>query len=648
MTRRPAVAVIGGFAFVAVIAALILGFETLRVGEGVVFITDSGSGRWIRMARPSRPEAHPILRHSVEFRTHFETASNLDHARLEFRAVKAASIRLDGTIVHRETLDDTDWRRRRTVELGPVAAGPHVLSVRVSSDATPALLWADSDDLPLSTGLGWRVIAAHRDWQPVVLASLRPPAFAFSREFPHVARAFRDSLPWLTAVLLLVAFSSAWARTRDGPGIIAWWTPARVRWALIAAWGVLAINNIASVPAYVGLDVDLHLDYLRYLMEHHRIPIATQGGEMMQAPLAYLIMAPIYAGLVSFLAEPTATQLLRVIPMACSIAQVELAYRAVRMVYPARADLQVLGTLLGGLLPMHFYLGHAVANEPVAGITGGIVVLLGMKLSLRTEAPDQRSLAWLGGAFGLALLSKVTAVLLGPPLLAVLALRSRSLRNAVSNASIVFGIAFVLAGWYYLRNLVLMGSPFRGTWNADVGHGWWQEPGFRMPSQFFRFGEALEHPFYSAGVGFWDGLYSTLWLDGFLSGIASRELAPPWNYTPMLAGAWLALLPTLALVLGAARSLARGEGAGGPDVRAAQRFAVACIAFYLAAVVFLNLRVPFYCHAKASYLAATTPGIAVIGAAGFDRLARGTTRRALVHGGMACWVVAVYASFFVR
>jgi hypothetical protein len=55
-----------------------------------------------------------------------------------------------------------------------------------------------------------------------------------------------------------------------------------------------------------------------------------------------------------------------------------------------------------------------------------------------------------------------------------------------------------------------------------------------------------------------------------------------------------------------------------------------------------------YCVAKASYLAATTPCLAVLAASGFDRFTRDRRLRPAVCGGFACWTVGAYAAYFVR
>ena len=43
------------------------------------------------------------------------------------------------------------------------------------------------------------------------------------------------------------------------------------------------------------------------------------------------------------------------------------------------------------------------------------------------------------------------------------------------------------------------------------------------------------YPVYSSLMGFWDGLYSSFWLDGFLSGVSGPGRSPAWNDEFMLA-----------------------------------------------------------------------------------------------------------------
>jgi 4-amino-4-deoxy-L-arabinose transferase-like glycosyltransferase len=147
---------------------------------------------------------------------------------------------------------------------------------------------------------------------------------------------------------------------------------------------------------------------------------------------------------------------------------------------------------------------------------------------------------FLGVALGLALLTKVTAVLLVLPLVLLIyylsmAKKERQIK-ALSGGFISFSAALIISGWYYLRNWIELGTPFLGGWQSA---SWWQDPGYRTTHDFLSFGVSLTHPIYSGIYSFWDSIYSTFWLDGFLSGTLPP---PPWNYNFMLSGALFSLL----------------------------------------------------------------------------------------------------------
>jgi hypothetical protein len=143
--------------------------------------------------------------------------------------------------------------------------------------------------------------------------------------------------------------------------------------------------------------------------------------------------------------------------------------------------------------------------------------------------------------------------------------------------------------------------------------------------------------------GLWDGFYSTLWLDGFLSSQVDRVSFPPWNFDLMLSSVWLSLLPTAALVIGAALIAYRPLRAA----RSGELLALICLGTYFAATVYLMLHIPSFSTIKATYTMGVLPCYAIIGAAGFRPLVRRLPGRVLVNGGMACWAVAAYAAYFI-
>jgi 4-amino-4-deoxy-L-arabinose transferase-like glycosyltransferase len=395
------------------------------------------------------------------------------------------------------------------------------------------------------------------------------------------------------------------------------------------------------------MDIQQHYEYIEYVANTGRIPLATEGWQMFQSPLYYVLSALLWKFPLSrWFDMTTAMMMLRVIPLLCGLLQVELAYRASRYVFPGRQGLQIWGTIIGGLLPMNLYISQVVGNEPLSGLfSAGAVVIGFLLLTSEREIIPERYFLLLGAALGLALLTKVTAVLLVPLavmlVVYVLNKRRQSFRYILLRVLLVGGIIFVIAGWYYIRNWIELGRPFVGGWESSV---WWQDPGYRTGSDFLSFGRSLSAPIYSAVQGFWDSLYSTLWLDGGLSGIGVYKYRPPWNYDFMLSGVLLSLVPSVGILIGILVTISR------PSDRAhrAQLFSVLCMGIYVAALLYMYVTVPVWSTAKATYTLGIAPCYAILCVTGLDFLSRNDLLRATINGCLACWAVAAYCSYFIR
>jgi tetratricopeptide (TPR) repeat protein len=260
-----------------------------------------------------------------------------------------------------------------------------------------------------------------------------------------------------------------------------------------------------------------------------------------------------------------------------------------------------------------------------------------------------REHAILGLFLGLAMLAKFSALIplvLCPGVLLVQRWLRGGQRLGPQLARLATTLAVVLAvcGWHYLRvALHFGGNPFVGNWDDASGQRWWQDPGYHVIGDYLRFGLALERPLMSAVASVPDALYSTLWGDGMLSGIASTKSPPPWNIDWMAAGYLLALGPCAALLL--------GIGVGWVDfVRnpRAERFLVLAVLGATAyALLNMTLRLPFFTQAKAFYgLSAVVP-LAYCFALGFDAIAlRWRALGALGVVWLAGWALLANATFF--
>lgn len=368
---------------------------------------------------------------------------------------------------------------------------------------------------------------------------------------------------------------------------------------------------------------------------------------MFQSPLYYLASAPLSMFASAIFSGDKAEMMLRLIPLACGALQVETSFRAVKHVFPDRNDLQVMGTLIGGFAPMNFYISQVIGNEPLAGLLSSIAVVMVLGLiSSDVLTLPKKKLLLLGIVLGLALLTKVTAVLLVPAvLLALISMQSRmkaSAKTVVVACLAVLGIVVVVSGWYYFRNWMELGSPFVGGWETSRRIVWWQDPGYRTIRDFLSFGRSLVYPVYSGLAGFWDSVYSTFWLDGFLSSIISSDIRPPWNYDFMISGALLSILPAAGILFGIVKT-AYPHGIARPG----QIFSAYCIVLFFSVLLYLYVTVPIYSTAKATYTIGIIPCYAIICVTGLDIVMKSRFMGAAVKALLICWAVSSYFSYFV-
>lgn len=561
-------------------------------------------------------------------------------ASITFAAMKDAYAVIDGVPLIGLRSDMRSWKTARQVDIPSLTPGKHLLEFAVFDTNGPPLLAVSCDGIDCSAGSQWESRCETIDWHGVRLADA-PRLADVSNQFPSAAEACLKQLPILVAV-----FVAAFLFLRSP--YKAWFTPSRVRWLLMLFLTALGVNNIVRLPAGFGYETSAHLDYARYILDHLHLPLGTDGWQMFQPPLYYLYTAPIYGLLRCWFDDPTCIRLLRAAAIPCMLALVELSYRAVRRLYAERKDLQIAGMVVAALLPMNLYIGQFIGNEPLsAALTAGAIAY-GMKISAGKKAVSKVEFLVAGFLVGAALLTKTSAIVLCAPFLWLMihVVASRTTTRRASHA-VIDGAAFaagvaVPALWFYARNWVLLGKPFIGGWEPRGSIAWWQEPGYRVLGHFLSFGESLRHPIYSGLTGFWDALYSTFWLDGFLTGMTDFSTRPPWNYSPMISLAWFSLLPALALVVGTARAIFLKRA----DPRL--RFAAACVVSYLLALLWLYLRLGNYTAVKASYLCGLAPAFCVLGAEGFSQLGRHRWAKDVVWAGLACWAVSACASFFVR
>lgn len=524
-----------------------------------------------------------------------------------------------------------------------LTSGSHELMLRVANRMGPPLFHLSSNVGGLGDLEGWEFSQDGMIWIPALRCDDMMMVEIRSM-FPTVWEGLRSSLrflvPIFAGVLALAAF-----RPRC---IVRFVAPGSIRIILLALWSIIGINNMFKLPIHIGFDPESHVEYISYLLQNHRLPTASEGMQMFQPPLYYLVAAALYWILNTLVSPQTALFLLRLVPLFCALLLVDISFRILRELFPEREDLQSYGLVVGGLLPMNLYMCQYMGNEPLAAVLTSLLLFLAIKIFRKTEPIRWKDAVLLGGVAGLAVLTKVTPVLLVLVLCLVFLFMPREEPIGIGSRVKVAGLFLltvgIVSGWFYVRNWIIFGKPFLGGWDPSRNIFWWQDPGYRTVGDFITFGETFRQPIYAAFNGFADGVYSTFWSDGYLSGMAFYSAKPGWNYDLLAAGIVLSLVPASAMGIGIAVAFWRTvKRESWPHT-----FLLMAIIVYLAALLHLYVSLPIYSTAKATYLMGLTPGFSVMAATGAGLLVRGKYIGPVFVSLLGTWGIMTYLGYFVR
>ncbi|MBI9110430.1 glycosyltransferase family 39 protein [Maridesulfovibrio ferrireducens] len=615
------------------------------------YLTAHSKGKWIRLDVPFRLNARNNGSEMTLFRTSFDLSESKS-ATLHFKAFRSAGVWLDGNPLLKSDGDLSNWREEVSLDLPQLSSGAHQLKIAVVNENAHPVLLAWSDELGLSTGEGWEASKDNYVWNLALDAGKSGSVF-ISNKFKRGDKALLQSFPYM---LVLFLFTAVLVWMRDHKKLLpqlnqASISPELFRFVLIFFWVVMALNNFHKLPLKLGMDSTGHYTYIQYIADNLRLPSPVEGWQMFQPPLYYIISAAAYKVLSALMGIESALYWLRLIPLACGAAMIEICYRSAKLVFGKNKTLQIIATLLGGFMPMNFVMSQFWSNEPLAAVFSGLIILMVLTLIIKQESRNLKSYAYLGLFMGLAILSKATACLLIPLsvffiLFAILSSRKNSSASPLSSfvgIGLSAAITAVVGGWYYFYNWYAYGKPFIGGWDAMREIVWWQDHGYRIWEHFVTFGSSLLRPVYSTTNGIWDGLYATLWLDGNLSGVSKFASRPPWNDDLMVASALLALIPSIWILIGISRTFFTPV----KSVLNGRMFLVGCLVVYFTAVTYLYLNLPIYSTAKASYTLGLLSCFGILATVGVEPFLKNKIMKAVTCGFLAVWASTVYITYFV-
>ncbi len=528
------------------------------------FLPRDGRAEWIVFPAALDARTHPVAIMDATFRRTLQLETQPGSARLLVRAGKRIELKINSEAV--QIVPARNWKQASTLDVSKfLQNGPNTIEARVFNDDAPAALWLalTADSSILRSDDKWEVSVAGSTWRSSALASTPKRAgpgnllAGGERILDVLAKIWRTWTVFAVVAVLLTIAAGWWlaritAKSNGGDAKFS----RRQLFALLGlcsiAWFVLFWNNAKTLPFPSGYDSKDHIAYIKYIQDHGALPLPNEGFEMFQPPLYYASSAGV----------------LSICQLAVGDDAAVIVLRAMTMVF---------------------------------GIANFILVLT-------SERASASQYLWLGAFAGLAMLAKATSVLLIPPLFGALMIKLLQERASLFGWFRVFGatIAAILAtcGWHYARIWHHFGTPIVGNWDPALGFSWWQDPGFHVARDYFRFGTALIAPLFSGFNGFADGIYSTLWGDSLCGGLSGLLSRTPWNYQLMIGGYWLALLPTLLVAIGAAVAIYRFARQPSPE----WFLLLGLSATVTVGLIFMTLKVPSYAQVKAFYgLSAIVP-----------------------------------------
>jgi tetratricopeptide (TPR) repeat protein len=598
------------------------------------FLSRDGRAEWIRFPTPLDPRAHVIANLDTIFRREFALEHEARSAQLNVRAAKRGELRINGLLV--DLGDSRNWKNFSSVNVGSfLRAGTNTIEARILNENGPPALWLtlDTDTAHVRTDQSWEASFAGSSWRPAILASAikKPgPGNVIAGGETTVGALAKVWPIWLMFAVIAVAICFIGGRwfqksTSDDAKEMSRRHTTTLLLILAGLWVILYWNNAASLREDEGFDTEAHYDYIRFVQEQKALPLPTQGYEMFQPPLYYVLSAGVLSLCRISIRDSSAVTVLRGLTILLGIANFVLVFLCLRLCLPRRIGAQLVGLTLAAFLPMQLYLSHYLTNETLAAALISAAVYFALRV-LRGNGAGLWEYVCLGLCMGAAMLTKATGLLLLPAVVAALlfklAVEQREIAMGLRNMSILLAVCLAVCGWHYLRIWAQFGTPLLGNWDIASGFAWWQDPGYHMAGDYLRFGRSLVDPLFSGFAGLFDGIYSTLWGDALCGGRTEMALRPPWNYNLVVAGYLLTTIPTILILIGAVAAIHRFVRNPTPDW---------ILLFVLSGsvalgLIFMTLRVPSYAQIKAFYgLSALVP-LGLFAAIGWETVTRRRTR----------------------
>lgn len=558
-------------------------YYSIRYDAKIEFLFPSLHADWILQKAPRISFDRIPTSDDVIFRKRFTLQKMPKKCKVHLIAMREFSLSVNGDAVGDSTEEETDnWKITTKYNLLPyLRQGDNVIDVFVRNPGgPPALLFKGSAQIDasagkkeqkvcLNSGRSWEVsIADTDDWANVGIAGPRTgePASDVAKIL------FGVYLLFILLALMPVSLKERLklknlfygGSKKENESVAAQKLAGKKRtflgknWPIIIIFFVMVglnIHNTAKYPFERGLDSFGHVSYVKYIASEWRPPLADEGWEMYQPPLAYFLFAVVYKISSIFLQESASLKAVQFFSMLSGIGSSVLVFLSLKKLFPDNPQIQHFGLSVAAFLPLTIYMNPMISNEIFTAFAVSLALYVLLRYGHKQEVGLFKYLTF-GLLAGLAFLSKFTGLFICLTIALVLLLRvigKKVLwRRNLAYFVLFLLITFAVSGWFYLRNIIHFHDPFVGNWSEASGFHYEQRPGYRTLSFYAKFGSVFfSEPRNNIWTSFWDGMYGTMWFYGNPDKDEFTMLRTIVAHTIL----WLALLPTVAILLGFVQSI---------------------------------------------------------------------------------------------
>jgi len=419
-------------------------------------------------------------------------------------------------------------------------------------------------------------------------------------------------------------------------------------WVSIAAVVAVRLWNALTGPFMWGYDGWGHVAYMLFLDLYRGVPFADQGWSYFHPPFHYALGA----ALAQFGSGDVLMRGVALLGSAASLGTAALTAFLVRRAVPDRPALGLLAFVGVACLPVHLYVSPMPGNKLTETFLSSLAIVLFAAGAPRRWPRVGRDVA-VGAVLGCALLTAFSAAIalgvigLSLGFEALVSTERGALRSRAARGCVIAGVAILICGPYYARNVTTFGNPFRKSSDFPAvqaaeakqppGSRGWRDHVSISPRMFGEPDPLAPHMIHSI----WGSAFASTWADVYRQ---NDVAVTPHSQSQELR--WRSLMLVLGVVPSGIAALGFGLALG--DVRRGRRRSV----YFPALVLAVANAAAFAAHAhitptwaalKAYYLLGASLAYGVFLARGIERLAEGPSRLRRALGPVAVGVAAVGA-----